>query len=533
LSRKDELPKYWLQKLSQEGRWLHGRKIVALADLDALVALAGPDLRGTVIWDPAVPASVNVATTVAGVEDAVVLSPDLAARHQEAWKLGVVKDLRGLFTGSETGSRKNDAYRWAVREYLAKGRCSAHWFFSYEDAFSTRARGDIAYVVTRDWAVRNRGFVFDLSPWGDEAPADDPSQRVGTDLETYRLVLAEMLKASGGKQMTELAGFFAFAKYANVLGHRSAHEPVPTEWETVWLISPFNAYQNTVASDCFNQSLHSQAPRRPLRQKRPAAPPPLANKAYVAILMADYDSATPLYHFMPKHWDDPARGKLPIVWGIDPNLVETFPDILAYLYETATPNDHFAADASAAGYMNPNRVRKEHLPLFIAHNKRFFAETDMTMAPMVLDWDQPSADVKDAFRQFAPDGLATIVEDHHRTGGRPPVPHVWKGMAITELLNSTCNFASPEGTAGRMASHLKNRPKDAPSFHLFRIVWTGPTDIQKTLDALRTQHPDTPFEYVDLYTFFALFKAHYVRAAATEAAPPAAKPTEFRSQQRQ
>ena len=214
LSRKDELPKYWLQKLSQEGRWLHGRKIEALADLDALVALAGPDLRGTVIWDPAVPASVNVATTVAGVEDAVVLSPDLAARRQEAWKLGVVKDLRGLFTGSETGSRKNDAYRWAVREYLAKGRCSAHWFFSYEDAFSTRARGDIAYVVTRDWAVRNRGFVFDLSPWGDEAPADDPYQRVGTDLETYRLVLAEMLKASGGKQMTELAGFFAFAKCA-------------------------------------------------------------------------------------------------------------------------------------------------------------------------------------------------------------------------------------------------------------------------------------------------------------------------------
>ena len=78
-------------------------------------------------------------------------------------------------------------------------------------------------------------------------------------------------------------------------------------------------------------------------------------------------------------------------------------------------------------------------------------------------------------------------------------------MAITELLNSTCNFASPEGTAGLMASHLKNRPKDAPSFHLFRIV--GRADgYPEDLDALRTQHPDTPFEYVDLYTFFALFK---------------------------
>ncbi len=30
------------------------------------------------------------------------------------WRLPVLKDLRGLFTGAETGSKKNDAYRWAI-----------------------------------------------------------------------------------------------------------------------------------------------------------------------------------------------------------------------------------------------------------------------------------------------------------------------------------------------------------------------------------------------------------------------------------
>jgi len=45
---------------------------------------------------------------------------------------------------------------------------------------------------------------------------------------------------------------------------------VPTEWETVWLISPYNCYQNTISSSCFNQSFHSQAPRKPLKQNRPA-----------------------------------------------------------------------------------------------------------------------------------------------------------------------------------------------------------------------------------------------------------------------
>ena len=134
--------------------------------------------------------------------------------------------------------------------------------------------------------------------------------------------------------------------------------------------------------------------------------------------MADYDSTTPLYQFLPNHWDDPNRGKLPLAWGINPNLIETYPDIVTYLYETASENDYFTADASAAGYMNPNRVQKEHLPLFVEHNARFFRETDMTIAPMVLDWDEPTSDVKDAFAQFAPDGFATIVMDLHGKGGK-------------------------------------------------------------------------------------------------------------------
>ena len=154
-------------------------------------------MRGAVIWDPEVPASVNVATTIAGVEDGIVLSPEWADKYLDRWKLPVLADLRGRFTGAETGSRKNDAYRWAIREYLAKGRCSAHWLCLYEDAYADAGRGDLGYVVTRDWAVKNRAFVFDLSPWGDEVPQDDPTQPLGTDLQTYRLMLEEDLEAVG------------------------------------------------------------------------------------------------------------------------------------------------------------------------------------------------------------------------------------------------------------------------------------------------------------------------------------------------
>jgi len=374
--------------------------------------------------------------------------------------------------------------------------------------------------ATRDWAVKNRAFVFDLSPWGDEKPLDDPDQRLGLDLETYRLVLAETLRQSAGRCMTELTGFVAFSKYSHMPDHPSAHEPVPTEWETVWLMSPYNCYQNTISSDCFNQSLHSQAPRRPLEQRRAAKPVQLENKAYLCVLMADYDSATPLYEFLPNHWHNAARGQIPLAWGINPNLLETYPDLIAYFYSTASPADTFTSDASAAGYMNPNRIRPEHLPLFVQHNQRFFREADMTLAPMVLDWDQPSPAVKDAFRQFAPDGFATIVMDLHGTGGKLPEPHVWKRMPVLELINNACNFAGAEPTADILSRAIADRGNRTPGFYLFRIVWVNPTNIAETLAALRRKRPELDFEVVAPHAFFALFRQFHERQS-----PPGRPPS--------
>ncbi len=492
--------------LSREGRWLEGRKREPVTDLGGLVKLAGRRLKGAVVWDPAVPASLNVATTFAGVRDAVVLSPELAGRYLAKWRVPVLEDLRGKFTGAETGSRKNDAYRWAIREFLARGLCSSHRLCLYEDAFSTRARGDAGYVVTRDWAVKNRAFVFDLSPWGDEAPADDPGQRLGLDLETYNMILAETLRHSAGQQMTEMTGFFAVPKYSDVPAHRSKHLGVPTEWESVALITPYNCYQNTISSDCFNESLHSQFPRRVLRQHSPARPVTLERKAYVCILMADYDSATPLYDYLPKFWADPNRGKLPLAWGVDPSLLETYPDIVNYYYSTATPLDTFVADASAAGYMNPDRIRKEYLPLFVRHNQTFFREADMTIAPMVLDQDPPSAEVKDAFQQFAPDGYATIVADLSGARGAYPPPQVWKGMPIIELLNDTCNSQGSSEIADIIANVIRWRGDAHPGFYFFRTDWVSPTVVLDAANLLRQRHPELDTEIVGPREFFALFK---------------------------
>ena len=504
-ANKKSRPYYWLDILSRKDGWLPQKKRVAIDDLDSLVKFAGDKLKGAVIWDPKVPATCNVATTIAGVKDGIVLSPELAEEKLTSWKLPVIDDLRGRFDGSLTGSKKNDAYRWAINEYLAKGRCSSHLLCLFEDSARARDIGDIGYVVTRDWAVMKRSFGFDLSPWSDEQPKDEPNQPLGSDLETYKMILAEVLRHSAGKHMTELAGFFAFWKYCNQPDYPSKHLDVPTEWETVYLISPYNCYQNTVASSCYNQSFHSQAPFTPLKQARPVMKDKVEDKSYIAVLMADYDSATPLYDFLPKFWDDAGRGKLPLAWGINPNLIETFPDIISYLYQTATKNDFFTSDASCAGYMNPNRIAPEYLDLFIKHNQKFFQAADMSIAPMVLDWDEPTAAVKDAFVQFAPDGFATIVLDYHNKGGHVPRPHVWKGMPVMELYNDTCISHSPEQTAAAMFQVI-SRQKARPAFCFFRIVWTTPSRVVDSVHLLEKEHPELKVEVVDPYNFFALFR---------------------------
>ena len=130
----------------------------------------------------------------------------------------------------------------------------------------------------------------------------------------------------------------------------------------------------------------------------------------------------------------------------------------------------------------------------------------MTIAPMVLDWDQPSPDVKDAFRQFSPDGFATIVLDFHGTGGKLPEPQVWKGMPVLELISNEGNFAGTEHAADMVAGPIKDRGNKMPGFYIFRCVWVNPTNIANTLLTLRRKHPEMNVEVLPPHTFFALFK---------------------------
>ncbi len=97
-----EEPRICLFEPAEEGKetWLKELELPYEVHADPLaVVLRFKDaLKGLVIYDPELPDSVNVATTLAGQKDALVASPDLAARLTAApFELPVLDDLRGRF----------------------------------------------------------------------------------------------------------------------------------------------------------------------------------------------------------------------------------------------------------------------------------------------------------------------------------------------------------------------------------------------------------------------------------------------------
>ncbi|MCF6409618.1 GxGYxYP domain-containing protein [Pseudalkalibacillus salsuginis] len=105
-----EKPRIYLIENEEEGKytWLNDLKVpYTMKSPRNLLLKYKDEVSGIIIYDPEVEDTVNVATTMAGLKNAVVASPELAEELKEApYNLTVVEDLRGRFKDSM------DAYEW-------------------------------------------------------------------------------------------------------------------------------------------------------------------------------------------------------------------------------------------------------------------------------------------------------------------------------------------------------------------------------------------------------------------------------------
>ncbi len=537
---------WWLAQLSQPGQWLAGRPRREIATLEELVAHFASHITGAVLYDPQVPATSNVASTLAGVEDLiavrydptpgslydrlVVNGPQLPVRRRLLTPEGTL-----LFTGrgtlpdggDSTGSAKCDAYRWALRELLHAGRCNPAYLAYYIDAYwidhATASVPDHHTLTNHDFFVAQRAFFCDLHCWGDEAPVDDPHQPLGTDLETLKAILLALYQQNRGA-MVHVGGFTPWAfKYTDFGDAGGTRGGVATEWEMVRVVSAYNAYLDADAIGLGAMANASFFMHYPLAQRYPQAPPPTeqdlraagylddagrvvtADRDYAVFYVGDYDAAAWLHRAVPTLWEDPARGTVPLSWAISPVLERRAPAAMAHMWQTRSAQDAFMAGDNGAGYLNPSMLVAPRaisdlpsgLDRWVAHCRPYYQRWDLRATGFVIDGHAPPMGpaALDAYAVFSPAGVVEqFLAEESRMHGRMPVMRAGPDIGAPD----------PREAADDVLGHLAARRSRGLAFHWFRTILKSPSWHAALVE--KVTQADRQVTFVTADVFFELLR---------------------------
>lgn len=528
---------HWLSRLRQPDRWLSRKTVVPAADLVSLVTTFRSHFNGVVIWDPQVEATSNLASTVAGADNLLPLVRDLTPGSlymqlvNGPAALPVVIDLEGRFTGSgmiadtsrpSTGSRKCDAYIWAIEKYLKPGRVNPAYMGYYIDAYWIRnpaPGGDWQNhtLTNHDYFIARKAFFWDLHVWGDEAPIDDPAQPLGTDVNTLKEILAEANVRLGGEKMIHVGGFTPWAfKYTDFPGAGGSYGGVHTEWETVRLLSAYNAYVDADAlhlSALANASLYSHMPL-PARYTQPLPPMPgelkdrglldaegnVVPKSYLLHYVGDYDSAAWLNTGMPQHWDV-GRGATVIPWAVNPNLSDRAPHVFEYQYRTRTGLDHFMAGDSGAGYVNPTQLFPPRSPSGLAsgealwqrHCRPCYGRFGLSFTGFLINGlaGPVSAAAEAMYRPFSVNGIVNPDVGNH--GGLLHLEDTMPAFVMTSDLSG--NLTNDRNLIGSRVQ------AGTRQFLVFRSILQGAGYYVALNSAVQTARPEAAYVFCDPMMF--------------------------------
>jgi len=303
-------------------------------------------VTGLVVTDPTQPDTLNLATTMAGVNNELICDPSLLSTLTNApYNLPVVDDLRGRF------SNKYQVYGYLYTNYWPQ--CTHRIIAGME----TNLDGNL-----RDYLVAMKSATV----WLDPGTSKDASQ--------LGLFLANMTPVNGvymGWWPSEGNGLTWIASYG-----------IPV-----------------IASDFYrNGSVFSGVPRT--INVPPIPPPPLLkNKVYVSLILSDGDNAQFMEHVMKIDWENPARGTIPIGWTSDPLVSILDPGMYSYYWSTASSNDCLVAGPSGAGYAHLELWNAANLTAYASASDGYLQRTGLRT---ITVWDKVTSGIAQAFATNCP-----------------------------------------------------------------------------------------------------------------------------------
>jgi hypothetical protein len=274
--------------------------------------------RGVIIYDPSVPASLNVATMMASLEDSLVASPEVAAGLPAAKPR---TDLRGRWSSDA------EAYAWALEQL---------WPRMDHSVLALYHHGGLGHML-RDYLVQRRVFTM----WVTGA---DP-QRQAAERQVLERLYAD------SPDCIPVLGFpysgmdVGLDEYPGVgLGGEYGKITVPCDFAgNVSLLSGVPADVDAARQAYLGRG---ERPRPALR----------SDKVYLALCIVESgDAASYLVNRQYQIWQDPARGQVPVNWCIGPSIAELMPPVAEHYLREATPLDHLFCALSGAGYVHPYR----------------------------------------------------------------------------------------------------------------------------------------------------------------------------------
>ncbi len=429
--------------------------------LHELLTQENSHVKGLIIYDPALPDSVNIATMMAGLTDCVIVSPAQAESLQQApYSLTVHEDLRRYHWRTRL-----QAYRWAYKNLLPF--CTNRLVAGMDPKNA---------LGIRPFLVATKTFIYWLNPLGF---LPQPAQRWQSEYGLMRRILRRY------RSSAVHLGWFVQEGSGVTMTSKAA---IPV-----------------VCTDYFS-NLEIWSAVSPPQPAQPTSPPPahavavLEKKVYLSFTFSEGDNLQYVQERMVDIWRQPERGSLPLGWPISVVMPQAAPELLDYYQRTASPNDEFIAGPSGIAYCYPAKWPASQLEGYLEHSGRLMQQMNLKVL-QVLDsnyWRHPLL-IYRAMTTGA--GLALIEPGLQRKFARVlsqfGVHGILSGGGLTRvswIYRAGIPIFQNLGTAKSVAEavHMIKQatPAKRPYFiNLYVLAWQlGPTELTQVIAQLGSEY---------------------------------------------
>ena len=305
-------------------------------------------LTGVVVTDTNQPDTLNLATTIAGVNNQLICDPSLLATLTNApYSLPIGEDLRGRFAD------KYQVYGYLYTNYWP---LCTHRILT---GLYTNLHGNL-----RDYAVAVKSATLWLDP--------------GTLNFSDKTALAPFLAGMSANKSIYMGWW-------------------PSEGNGLNWIAQYGV--PVLASDYLRNGSVFSGITQPINVPEIPPPPPLENKVYVSLILSDGDNIQYMQHVMKMRWNTSTRGTIPIGWTVTPMSVEMDPMMLNHFWSTATTNDCLISGPSGAGYTHMQNWNAANLAGFAKISDPYLQRSGLRV---ITIWEQVPTGVALAFATNCP-----------------------------------------------------------------------------------------------------------------------------------